>query len=280
MMWTTWRSPGASRGAIESATAIGPSNVNVVLDRRAPRAARGGAPRQRLAAVDPAARQQPVLLARLLLAAEQHAVLPAQERRDADARLHQCRDDPKPRTPRSDSGSSSTSTSSTSGSGEDHELGDPHPRLDDERLARVGVEQVDLQLAAVAGVDEARRVDDRDAVLRGEARARLDEAGVPLRDRDGEAGPDERALAGRELDALARGEVEARRRPRTRAPAGPRRRAAAGSGARSGALPVARTRLGDEIRREARAGRGAAGARRRARPPAVSSRSSIGAPSA
>ena len=72
------------------------------------------------------------------------------------------------------------------------------------RLACVGVQQRDLQLAAVAGVDEARRVDDRDAVLRGEAGARLDEAGVPVGDRDGEPGADERALTRRQLDALAR----------------------------------------------------------------------------
>ena len=44
---------------------------------------------QRLADVDAASRQQPVLLARLLLAAEQHPALPAEDRRDADARLHQ-----------------------------------------------------------------------------------------------------------------------------------------------------------------------------------------------
>ena len=78
-------------------------------------AERGG---QRLAAVDAAARQQPVGAAALLLAAEQDAVLPAHEHRDAKAGLpHQCAEEPKPRTPRSDTGSSSTSTRSTPGSG-------------------------------------------------------------------------------------------------------------------------------------------------------------------
>src|SRR5262245_1054282 len=72
---------------------------------------------QRLAAVHPAAGQQPVLLAGLLLSAEQHAPLPAEDRAHTDARLHQCRDDPKPRTPRSLAGSSSTSTRSSSGIG-------------------------------------------------------------------------------------------------------------------------------------------------------------------
>ena len=93
---------------------------------------------------------------------------------------------------------------------EHDELRDPHARLDDERLARVGVQQRDLQLAAVAGVDQPRRVHDRDAVLRREARARLDEARVSLGDRDGEPGADQRALARCELDVLARREVEAR----------------------------------------------------------------------
>ena len=55
---------------------------------------------------------------------------------------------------------------------------------------------------------EPGRVHDRDAVLRCETRARLDEAGVALRDRDGEPGADHRTLAGPELDALARREVE------------------------------------------------------------------------
>jgi hypothetical protein len=43
---------------------------------------------QRLAAVDAAARQQPVLLARLLLPAEQDAPLPADHRAHSDARVH------------------------------------------------------------------------------------------------------------------------------------------------------------------------------------------------
>ena len=86
-------------------------------------------------------------------------------------------------------------------------------------LARVGVEQVDQQLAAVARVDETRRVDDRDPVLRGEARARLHEAGVALRDRDGEArrrrARARRARARRARRRRGRG----RRRRRRRAPA-------------------------------------------------------------
>ena len=43
----------------------------------------------------------------------------------------------------------------------------------------------------------------------GEPGARLDEAGVALRDGDREAGADRRPLPRSQLDALARGEVEA-----------------------------------------------------------------------
>src|SRR6266545_2171511 len=63
-----------------------------------------------LAAVDAAAAQQPVLLARLLVATEEDLAAPAEERRDADARLARHVLDPKPRSPRSLSGSSSTTS--------------------------------------------------------------------------------------------------------------------------------------------------------------------------
>jgi hypothetical protein len=89
------------------------------------------------------------------------------------------------------------------------ELRDAHARLDDEGLPPVGVDEIDEHLAAIAGVDESRCVDDRDAVLRREPRARLDEAGKALGDRDGEARRDERSLTRRELDPLARREIEA-----------------------------------------------------------------------
>src|SRR5262249_1016663 len=70
-----------------------------------------------LAAVDAAARKQPVPPARLLVPAEQHAPAPPKNCRHANPRLHQTAEDPKPRTPRSLSGSSSTSSNSNSGIG-------------------------------------------------------------------------------------------------------------------------------------------------------------------
>ena len=62
-----------------------------------------------------------------------------------------------------------------SGHGQDDELGDPVAGGDRVRRRAVGVEQDDADLAAVAGVQGAGRVDDRDAVLGGEAAARDDE---------------------------------------------------------------------------------------------------------
>src|SRR4029453_12975970 len=67
---------------------------------------------ERLARVDAAAWQEPVLASRLLVAAEQDEVLPTQERGDTDAGfdVHQCLpEEPKPPSPRSLSGSASTS---------------------------------------------------------------------------------------------------------------------------------------------------------------------------
>src|SRR5579862_5858233 len=68
-----------------------------------------------LATVDAASRQQPILLPRLLLTAEEHPPLPAEDRADPDPWLRQCPVDPKPSAPRSPAGSSSTSTISTGG---------------------------------------------------------------------------------------------------------------------------------------------------------------------
>ncbi len=126
---------------------------------------------QRLPHVDTAARQQPVLLARLLLAAEQHAPLPEQDRRDTDPRLHQCFEEPKPRSPRSLAGSSSTSTSSSRGTGRTTSWAIRIPGSTTNVSREVGVQQRNLQLAAVAGVDEARCVHDRDAVLARQGRS-------------------------------------------------------------------------------------------------------------
>lgn len=90
------------------------------------------------------------------------------------------------------------------------ELGDPVAYRHVVRLARVRVEQGHLDLAPISGVDSARRVDDGDAVLRGEAAAGDDEGDVPLGERDPYAGADERALSRLETDGLGRDEIRAR----------------------------------------------------------------------
>src|SRR5205085_11757311 len=73
----------------------------------------------------------------------------------------------------------------------------------------VRVQEDDLELAAVAGIDQAGRVHDRDPVAVREPGPRLDKACVPFGDGHGEARADDRALAGRELDPLTRSKVEA-----------------------------------------------------------------------
>ena len=179
------------------------------------------------------------------------------------------------------SGSSSTSTGSTPGPAATTSCAIRMPGSTTNVSRAVRVQQHDPQLAAVAGVDEPRRVDHRDPVLRGEARARLDEARVALGDRDGEAGADER-----------RARPVRARRARTRRGRGPHRRHRPARHDRVVAQPAdreldhavdawCRRRLGSRRgRARSAASRAAAGARRRARPRSVSSRCSIGAPSA
>src|SRR6185295_3042660 len=81
---------------------------------------------------------------------------------------------------------------------------------DDEGLARIGVEEDDSNLAAITGVDQARGVDDGDAVPRGEPRAGLDAPCEALGDRDGEPRSNHGPLPRFELVPVARGEIEAR----------------------------------------------------------------------
>ena len=86
---------------------------------------------------------------------------------------------------------------------------------------RVGVEQDDLDLAAVGRVDQAGGVDDADAVLHGEPAAGQHEAAVAQRDGDRDAGGDQRPPAAGRRARRPRGRTgRARRRPRGRRPAG------------------------------------------------------------
>ena len=229
----------------------------------APAAARAGGsrrrgPRRRAAASTrrPASR-----------AGEQDATPPAKDRRDPDPGLAHAQpaEDPKPRAPRSLAASSSTSTRRSDATGATTSCAMRMPRLDGERPRAVGVQEHDADLAPVARVDEAGRVDDRDPVAGGEARARLHEARVARR------GSRLRGPSGRRRARRARARLARRRRgrgprrPRTPAAAAPRRRGAAGPRARSRAATSASLPPRPGTAQSGRS-RVAAGARARALP--------------
>src|SRR5207244_1960350 len=72
----------------------------------------------------------------------------------------------------------------------------------------VGVDEHNHQLAAIAAVDEPRRVEAGNAVVGGEAAAGQHEAGVTIGNGDADAGTDARpSPAGLERDGLRCGEV-------------------------------------------------------------------------
>src|SRR6185436_18030308 len=79
-----------------------------------------------------------------------------------------------------------------------HELGDPVAAADPDRGARIEVDEAHDDLAAVARVDGARRVDDGEAAPRGQARTGVHEARVAGRQRDRDARRHQRAFAGRQ----------------------------------------------------------------------------------
>ena len=91
----------------------------------------------------------------------------------------------------------------------DDELGDPVAAVEHDRLPRVEVDERHLDLAAVAGVDRAGRVDQRHAVLHREPGPRVHEGGVPLGQRDRDAGREQHALPRRALGVDGGDEVDA-----------------------------------------------------------------------
>ena len=287
--WTTCFDQRLRSGEIDSTIATGPSTGSSSYSPHEARLLGELAVErldERLAAPHAAAREQPVLAAALLVAAEEDRAVPAEQGGDADPRLRVASGPGRAEasSPRSLGGSSSTSTSSTEGSSTIDELRDPHPGLDDERLCPVGVQQDHLHLAAVALVDEPGGVHLPEPVARGEPRPRHHEARVARRDRDREPGPDDRPGAG----AISTRSHEARSSPASAAYAWPgscaSARAASGNSRLQGDRP---SRGGGALRLDPRdevAGEPphvACGSRARTRTPSsVSGRSSIGAPSA
>ena len=116
--------------------------------------------------------------------------------------------DPNPRSPRSVASSWTVSKKLTDVRLDDQELRDAVARVHVKGVMTVGVEQDDAHLAAIAGVDEARRVDQGDTVLGGEAGARQREGRDPRRQTQSDAGADHLALLRRHDRVLDREEVE------------------------------------------------------------------------
>jgi hypothetical protein len=76
----------------------------------------------------------------------------------------------------------------------DHELGDLLSTGDVDRLCWIEIDEEDLELAAVAGVDDTGGVRERESLAQSAARPRVNEACKPLRNGDRKAGWDDRAL--------------------------------------------------------------------------------------
>ena len=90
------------------------------------------------------------------------------------------------------------------------ELRDPVAAGEAQRRGRIVVDHDDLDLAAVAGVDGARRVDQPEAGPRGQTGPRVHERGVAVRERNRDPGRQHRSLAGRERDVDGRDDIGAR----------------------------------------------------------------------
>src|SRR5436190_14577855 len=78
----------------------------------------------------------------------------------------------------------------------DDQLGDPVAALETDHVVGVGVEQGDPDLATVPRVHGSRRIDQRDAVPRGEPGPRVDEGGVAVGQGDRDPGGDNGPLPG------------------------------------------------------------------------------------
>lgn len=84
---------------------------------------------------------------------------------------------------------------------------DPVAAVQAEGFLGVGVDQGHPDLAPVARVDGAGGVDQGDAVLGGQAGARVHEGCVAVGQRDGEPGADDGPLAGQQFEIFGRVEV-------------------------------------------------------------------------
>src|SRR5262245_52828373 len=92
----------------------------------------------------------------------------------------------------------------------DDQLGDPVAALEADGVVAIGVEQGDPDLATVPRVHGARRIDQRDAVPRGEPGPRMDERGVAVGQRDRDPGGNDGPLPGFQPHLSGREQVQPR----------------------------------------------------------------------
>ena len=111
---------------------------------------------------------------------------------------------PKP-PPRSSPSSESTTCQATSSTRWTTSWARRSPRLTRNGSLRVGVEQDQLDLAAVGRVDQARGVGHRQAMVQGVATTRQDEAGIAERDGDRDARRHQQPAAAGRHDAVLPG---------------------------------------------------------------------------
>ena len=79
------------------------------------------------------------------------------------------------------------------------QLGDPVTTLETDRTAGISIEQRDPDLATVPRIHSSRSVHQRNAVPRGQARTRMHECGIAVRQRNGHASGHYGPLAGAEF---------------------------------------------------------------------------------
>ena len=91
----------------------------------------------------------------------------------------------------------------------DDELGYAVAFVDLDVVGGVQVDEDNLEFSSVVGVDEARRIDYRQALLDGQAAAGLDKAGVAVGQGDGQPGRDQTAFEGLQDAVLVGAQIQA-----------------------------------------------------------------------
>jgi len=88
------------------------------------------------------------------------------------------------------------------------QLGDPVAAVHHDGLARVEIDQRNLDLAAIAGIDGTRTVDDRKAHPRSQSRARVDQADHSERNGDRDARSHQSSLPRAQFDVFCAVEID------------------------------------------------------------------------